>query len=554
MKKTANRTFVAAFFISGLFLFMNSCLDPGWDFERISDEVVLSPGIAVPLFYGSLELGDMIDQVNITNTIKRFDDGLLYISYSQDLISLPANEIIDIPNQTFLEFFIDSDIALAPEWIGAGVGDTVEFRKNRDGVFVFDNNEKIDSIHVKTMDMVIDVRSTFKHRGILTITSESIIIDGEPFRDVIQISDVSGNFTYTRTIPVDGHTIYLDNSRPDTSILPLTFDLDLINSGNPVQTSESCDISMTFVDPEFYAVFGYIGDYNLISTTGNLEVNIFDTDDFDGTLLFADPRFTLDIINSYGLEAEVDLYNLQSYSRSNNVYTDISFDPGIVPFRVGGPGFDNIGDTVKTLFIIDRDDSNVFEAMETFPSEFRYSVSAMANPDGPGSKNFLTDTSDLKIGFELTLPVWIKAEGWALDDTLEFDFQEEFGEEPAEIIDYLRLTLDAANYLPMQMNMQIYFADQNYIILDSLFIDDKFILPPLINAEDQVEEPIEYSKFVEFYKEDIERIEPSKHMIIRASVNTTDSELNKYVKFYSSYTVDFKLKMKADITVNSRDF
>ncbi|MGC9343924.1 MAG: hypothetical protein ACP5E3_14565, partial [Bacteroidales bacterium] len=306
MNKSAICRSVAAIFITTSFILMSSCLDPKWDFERVSDEVVLTPGIAAPLFYGNLELGDMVDLIDITNSVKRFDDSLLYISYATGLISFPANEIVPIPNQTFLEFFIDSDIALAPEWIGSDVNDTVSFRKNRDGVFIFENNERIDSIHVKTMDLVIDVRSTFKHTGILTITSESILIDGEPFQDVVQISDASGNFTYSRTIPIDGHTVILDNSNPDTTFLPLTFDLDLINSGNPVLATESCDISMTFVDPEFHAVFGYIGDYNLISANGSVELDIFDLDDFKGTLLFADPRFTLDITNSYGLPVEVD--------------------------------------------------------------------------------------------------------------------------------------------------------------------------------------------------------------------------------------------------------
>jgi hypothetical protein len=554
MNKTTIRRLIGAFIITGSLIFSNSCLDPGWDFERVSDEIVLSPGIAAPLFYGSLGLGEMVERLDITGSIKEFDDGLLYLSYAQGLISFPANEIIDIPNQTFLEFFIDSDIALDPVWLGADINDTVSFQKNKDGVFVFENNERLDSIHVKTMDMVIDVRSSFKHTGILTITSENIIIDGAPFQDVVQISDPSGNFSYTRTIPVDGHTIYLDNTDPDTTVLPLRFDLDLINSGNPILPSESCDISMTFVDPEFYAVFGYIGDYNLISTSGNVEVDVFDVEEFTGNLFFAGPSFTLDIINSYGLPVEIDLYNVQAYSRINEISTDVVFEPGIVPFLIGAPDLENLGDTVLSQFEINSEDSNIGEVMETSPSEFSYSVSAEANPDGPGTHNFITDSSNLEVGFEVTLPIWIKANGWTLDRTVEFDFQEEFGAEPSEIIDYLRFTMDAVNYIPMQMNMQMYFADQDTVVLDSLFADDAFLLPPLLNAEDIVEEPSEFSKSAELTKEKLQRIEATKHLIVKASVNSAGADLDKYVKFYSYYTVDFKLKMKADMTINSRDF
>lgn len=554
MNKITNLRFIAALFIAGLLIFMNSCLDPEWDFERVSDEVILTPGVAAPLFYGTLELGDMVDLVDITNRVKRFDDSLLYLSYATGLISFPANEIVDIPNQTFLEFFIDSEIALSPEWIASDVNDTVSFQKNKNGVFVFENNEKIDSIHVKTMDLVIDVQSTFKHTGILTITSQSILIDGQPFQDIVQISDASGNFTYNRTIPIDGHTVILDNTNPDTTFLPLTFNLDLINSGNPVLATESCDISMTFVDPEFYSVFGYIGDYNLISSTGNVEIDIFDTDDFEGSLLFADPRFTLDFSNSYGLPVEVDLYNIQAFSRINDVFTDIIINPGIVPFRVGAPSLDEIGDTVFSSFEITTDESNLEDAMETSPSEFNYAVSAVANPDGPGTYNFLTDTSNLEVEFEVTLPIYIKANGWSIEETTDFDFEEEFGEDASDIIDYLRFTMDATNYLPMHMDMQMFFADQDTVVIDSMFTNDDFILPPSLNTADIVEQPTEYSKFVEFTKADLEKLQPTKFLIVRASVNTANIQQDKYVKFYSFYTVDFKLKMKADMTINSRDF
>ena len=544
----------AAIIISGSLLFLHSCLDPGWDFERFSDEIVLSPGVAAPLAYGSLSLADILNEVDSSDYVKEFEDNLLYITYAEGLFSYPANEVVNIPNQSFLEFFIESEIGLAPEWIGSGPGDTVRFQKNKDGVFMFENNEKIDSIHVKTMDLVIDVHSSFEHKGILTITSENILVDGEPFREVIQISDAFGNFNYTRTIPIDGHSVYLDNSNPDTTFLPLRFDLALINSGNPILPSQSCDISMTFVDPEFYAVFGYFGDYNLILSDGDVTIDFFDTESLDGQLLFADPRFVLDVANSYGLPVEVDITNLQSYSKINNSYTDISFNPGLNPFSIGAPGIDRIGDTVYTQIEIDRNNCNILEAMETSPSNFLYSVAASTNPQGPGAEqNFVTDSSNLDVNFEVTLPIWIKADGFILDDTLDFNFEEQFGTDASKIIDYFRLTMDATNEMPMRVNMQLFFADENYQILDSMFVDDDFLLPPSLNDEDMVENPAEQSKSVEFDKDRLEAIQPSKYMIIRAKVNTAGASSGEYVKFYSYYTVDFKLKMKADLTINSRD-
>ncbi|MFW5877947.1 MAG: hypothetical protein ACOCUP_02425 [bacterium] len=542
-------------FISFFLLFTNSCLDPEWDFEKFSDEVVLTPGIAAPLVHGTLSLDQVLNKLDGTNYVKRFDDSLLYISYANRVISYPANEVVEIPNQNFLEFFIESDVALSPEWIGAEVGDTVSFHKDKSGEFSFPNNERIDSIHIKTMDLVIDVQSSFKHTGILTITSENILVDGEAFQEVIQISDASGNFSISRTIVMDGNTVYLDNTDPSTTILPLTFDFDLINSGNPVLAGESLDITMTFVDPEFYSLFGYLGDYELFLSSDDVVIDIFDTDSITGggSIQFADPIFNLDIANSYGLPVLLNISELEAYSRINDVTSEVVFEPGLNPFTISAPGLDAVGDTANTLIAINKETSNIDEVIQTSPREFMYTVSAVTNPGGSqAATNFVTDSSDFLVDFEIILPIWIKAEGFTMEETYPFNFEERFGDN-TDMVDYLRFTLDATNGLPLEVNMQVYFLDQFSNILDSLYTNDDFLLPASLNAGSKVEEPTEQSKAIEFTKGRIEAIKPATDLLIKASGTTADAESDKFVKIYSYYTVDFKFKMKADLNLNSRD-
>lgn len=541
--------------IAVFMIFTHSCLDPEWDLEKFSDEVVLSPGVAAPIAHGSLSLDQVLNKIDGTNYVKRFDDSLLYISYANRLFSYPANDVVNIPNQTFLEFFIESDVALSPEWISAGLDDTVRFHKDQSGEFEFANNERIDSMHIKTMDLVINVQSSFQHTGVLTITSESILVNGEPFQDVIPISDASGNFSISHTIPMDGNRIYLDNSTPGVTVLPLTFDLELINSGAPVLPAESCDISMMFVDPEFSSVFGFLGDHELIFSSGDVVIDIFDTDSLagGGSVFFANPMFNLDIANSYGLPVQVDISELEAYSRINDITTPVTFEPGVNPFSIEAPGLDAVGDTVYSLIEINKETSNINEVMETSPREFMYTVSAVTNPDGPdATQNFATDSSDFLVDFEVILPIWIKAEGFTLDQTYPFDFEENFGES-TDIIDYLRFTMDAMNQLPLEVKMQVYFLDENSNTLDSLFSNDDLLLPASLDEDSKVDQATEQSKSVEFTEEKIEKIRPTRELLIQASGTTADPESDLYVKFYSYYTVDFKLKMKADLTLNSRD-
>ncbi len=119
---------------------------------------------------------------------------------------------------------------------------------------------------------------------------------------------------------------------------------------------------------------------------------------------------------------------------------------------------------------------------------------------------------------------------------------------------YLRLTLDATNGIPMRVNMQVYFTDSTFQVIDSLFHDDNLLLPGAVtDSQDKVAEAASQSKAIEFTNARLTAIRPSKHLLVKASVNTKDAASGKYVKFYSYYTVDFKLKVKADLTINSGD-
>jgi hypothetical protein len=431
-------------------------------------------------------------------------------------------------------------------------GATIEFTKEKNGEFVFDNNERIDSIHVRTATLSIHVTSSFKHTGVLNITCDNILFNGEPFSEQIAISDLSGNFDQTVNISLDGHKVYLDNSTPGVTYLPLEFELELTNSGNPILTTESCDISMQFKNISFSSVYGYMGDYELLQTSGSLRVDIFNDDLMGGSILFADPRFRLYASNSYGVPVQITLSDVSTYSVIEDVTTNIVFN-GVNPFLIQAPDFEQIGDTVNTIFDINKTNCNIDAALQTSPRDFNYKVRAITNPSGPGAgDNFVTDSSELKLDIEVVLPLELNAGGFALEDTLEFNFEEELGD-VADLLEYLRITLEATNGLPLNVDMQMIFANQSYAPLDSLFTNDNFLISANLGANGRVTEPNTKSKSAEFTKTKIDAIRGTKYLLIRATANTKDWDQNKYVKFYSDYLVGFKIKMKAELNVNSKE-
>jgi len=553
MKESASSRKKALIIIVVFMLFgLASCLDSNYKFDNISDEIELTPGLSIPLAYGSLKLDDILNEIDTGDFVKQFaDDSLLYITYSANLLSYKASEVIDVPDQDFLQLFIGADIA-ASTLLPVPVGETVTFTKDKNGEFSFTNGEKIDSLNLKSVRMFIDVSSSFRHTGNLRIHSNNILVNGIPFSKVIQISNASGAFTYSFNEVINNVKVILDNTDPDTTFLPLKFDLSLVNSGALVQPGEKCDITMSFRENKFSSIFGYLGNYDILVDNGQLDVSIFNETVQGGNLFFADPMLALTINNSYGIPIQIDLSGMEVVSAINNTTTPITFN-GVNPFDILAPELVDFGKSKYSEIPINKDNSNIKEAIESSPNHLNYTATAKTNANGPTAHyNFVTDSSTMDLGIEVILPLWVKAEGFSLEDTLDFDFEKEIGSD-IDMIDYFRLTMDADNGIPIETKLQVYFADGAYNILDSMFRDNEILLEPAIVSGEKVTAPSNTINRVEYTKSDLEKIRLTKYALVKASVNTPTSGTG-YFKFYSYYGIDFKLSAKADFRINSNNF
>ena len=543
--------------ISGLFFFIisQSCVDSNYDLSRISDEMEIAPGISAPLIHGSISLDNILNEIKSEEYVGKFpDDSLIFITFSDSILSYGASDALVIPNQNFLQFYISSDISFDPAWLGSDVGDTLKFSKSKDGEFVVTHNEKIDSIKVKTATLKLEISSTFKHRGILHIYSNNIKTNGQSFSKTVTISDASGSFDITELITINNSTFTFDNSNPSLIVLPLSFELFLINSGAPILASESCDISMTYEDISFSSAYGYLGNYNLPIKNGQVDIGFYEEIMGDGELLFADPRFAVYFDNSFGIPVEIDISDVSAYSEKNNLTTPIIFTGGVNPFNIRTPDFVDIGKSVKDTITINKENCNIVEAMETSPKSFNYNINANSNPDGiGGGYNFITDSSRMDVDLEVVLPLWIRAQGIGIKDTLELDMEEEFGD-AFDFITYFRITMEGKNGFPLMTSLQVYFTDDAYLTLDSLFIGSTvFLNPAEVGTNGKVTASADFKKLIELNKDKLQNVRDTKYIIVKVDVNTTNASQDQYVKFYSYYTFDFKMSVKTNLLINSRN-
>jgi len=564
MKATGNawnKTLII--FFASMIVGLSSCLDPKYDLTDISSEFEISPEVAIPLAFGSLSLDDLLNQLDSNQVINQYSDSLLYIYYSDSLFSYNASELIPIPDQDFLQFDLSPSIPVAftfPNAIGDTIseivlppllgGTIIPLLFEQELEFSFSNNERIDSLLLESMNMHIEINSTFQNKLLLDFHTGNIVVDGSDFREVIELDNTATSLDKVMNDVV----IKLATADNGSTILGLMINLRIINEGNPIRPGDKCEISMSFKDMEFSAVYGYLGDYDILTDSGSIDVSFLSNKILGGSISIANPELVLHINNSFGVPISLGLdMEVVSNLKDPPTRTPITFNGGDNSFKIIAPDLESFEIPVATDITINSTNSNFVRAMETSPEFLNYTATATINKDGnTNTSNFVTNKSMVDIGFEVSLPIEISATGFIFEDTLDLDFEEQFGEN-LDMIEYFGFTMGVTNEIPLELKLQVYFCDDDPLktVLDSLFRDDDIFLNPAPVGPDGIHTVAEYKvNKVEYNDEQLQKIKATKYARIRATVNTPGTE---YFKFYSFYKLGFDLGATVQLNINSNE-
>ncbi len=533
-------------------LIFGQCMRDEFQFDKLSTDLEINSGLLMPLAYGSLSFDDIVSEFDNSGFLSEDADGLLYLTYADSLISFVANDILEIPEQNFFQFFINADFSFLPGWTTVSVDSTQNFP------FTFANNEELDSMIVKTGNLIFEISSDFQHTGEILMTFPNITLNGIPLVRTVIMDDPSGNFSANISEPIDGYTIHLNDSvGSDSLFLPVDFYVEINKTaGNPDPVlTDSINIVAKISALEFETIFGYIGDYELLSETGNLGLGFFDSP-MEGYIEFEEPIINLNIQNSYGVPAAITLKDFIGYNNAGDSLGLAFGAEDSLTFNYAYPRLSDYfnSDIIKdTTIKIDSDNSSLSEFLAIMPSSIKYNMSAISNPDGNTSYNFVTEESEINVGFEFVLPLYFKADSFALTDTIDFDLFKD-----ADIIEKITVMLEVTNGLPIDIDFQIIFMDSLYNTVDSLFeaTYQPVIPSATLNADETVKDPTIKTSLIEFTSADIiGKLENVKYGLLRAGLKTPDDDGGNLipVKFYSNYTVDFKLSASVDVKANIND-
>jgi len=528
-------------------LLLTSCHKEYFQLDRLSDEMELETDLVAPLIFGSMSIGDLVARFDSTGYTGEFEDGLIYLSYTDTLVEVLVDTLDLVVDGFYNEFYFDADVGGDPVFIGSAIGDTVHFMKSKYHGFETTGNNRLDSVLFKGGDLETEIQSTFLHTGFLTISSPYIKDSyGNPYSYTVAISDPSGNFTWTEIHDLDGYFLETEQ-QGDSSVFRMDYDLALINSGNPINPGDYCDVNSNFMDMGFYKLFGYVDPDEVVTESGELDIPIFADNPELTHLQIADPRISVFIENSLGIPFELEFDSLIATGEGGSTESLVFYEGH--PFIIPAPDFTMIGETVFGEYHINNQTSNFRDLINLAPHTLSYGVSG--NIGTQNQNHFLLDTSRFMAEAEFVLPLDLSISEYALTDTMEFTVGDEGID--TSLVKNVVISVSTVNELPLQLGLQIYLLDESHTELDSIFDGPPPLLPASeVDLDGRLVSANEKNNRINFPTERLGVLEQTHFMRVEARIVSSGSG-DQYVKFYSDYSLDFEISFYANLRINTRE-
>jgi hypothetical protein len=461
-------------------LFLGMTLVVGWacteiyDFDKLSGMMLFDPGVDAPLVRGSLTAKDLF--AGRDSLIENNGDTVVLAFREDSLFYFNVKDLNDIPPQDTQVFNLIPRNVFTP----AEMPDSIYIDSTDIYDFTLEDNMRIDSLFINEGFIMIEVSSTFKHAGDLTIHCPEITVGGKVFQKTIPISSTDGTFYNKILYPLTDAKIYPDNSVPGKPFIQNIYHLVLHrNPGQGIQADDRVHINYSILDLDhFEDIFGYAGN-RVHSEDTVFSTGLEAIEGLTGTFSAIDPRISFNYDNTFGLPIGLDLY-VQGHFRNGNI---VYLDP---PMQVMQASANYLMPGMKGSLHYDRTNISNIADLLTFPVPDSLNVGgeASANPGVTDASNFILKNSSVLIGLEIKIPLAFNAD-LQLRDTFKMAI-----EKPGQIdfIEYAKLHYRIRNEFPVNIDPYLILYDSiadvnrdTLLLTESL--SDPFIKAAPVDAE-----------------------------------------------------------------------
>lgn len=508
------------------------------------EQVQWDPTIAVPLVNTRVTISDFFNE-SLTAFVEVDHDNLFHVVYRDELASLKANEIVRIPLQHF-----DGSFGLLQFHINE-LNNTSSTEVSFTTLFNFGvDNAEIDSIVMGACGVMTQLTSDIQHDVQVDITIPEIVKNGLPLKYAFDLA-YDGTGTVVSKQNKDLNNSFFDLTKSgdkDFDQVLAQFKISVTKVGNnPISTDDKLSFVTDFIYNEYDVLYGLVKPSDIAPEAADtLRLDLFkgvDSSLQDIEFRIGDPRIKIILSNSYGLPIHSTISEFSSFSKSKGKITLTGYpDPLVIPT----PNKQQIGETLVDSFELNKDNSNIADVVSNVPEYLLYGYGAQINPPGTTDRNFITYNSELVVGVDIDIPLHGSADGITLSREVSLD-STYTDLDDVEELDEVTLRLFLENDFPLDVDIQLYFQDENNVTIDSLFKDDTFLLrSAAVDGTGKITGPTIYTLDITLNKERFDKIRESKLGLIKANLNTYKGVTPQpEVKFFNDYGISVKLGIQA---------
>lgn len=532
-------------------LVVSSCIKDNFNFDKWDREVQYDASFAAPAVWGDIAFTDVIEYYDSTGLLIDNEDGYVSLQYKTKVSSDTVQSIIYLQDQA-----TNGTIA-SPVFNFSGFsnfGDSISYLHDMNMPFTMFNPEaEIDSALLKSGILNISTNSTYGHSAKMYITFPTITKNGVPFAKVFTYV-TGGGYSSSLNNDFTGYKIDLTQTPAGFNEIPIQIRLSLFYSGSGVPNTGTITFNADMKGMRYSIMHGYFGLNTLFFESDTISISLFRNSDWDiERYKFEDPKFDIFYWNSYGVPSQFYFTHLTANSAVDDQdYNIIDYGVGL-PIGESNPYDVSYSTSTGTVMLdslkLDRLNSNIADVINKRPRWIQFKAKATTNPAGNDHHNFVTDVSKINVEVVMELPLWGYVYNYNSRDTIHIDLDDLFNE--YNPLKRALVRIDIQNGFPVEAFAQVYFVDENYQVLDSLFHtnEERLLKAASVDANGRVLDFNRKVTKVEYDTDRLEKLRNCKYAVYGAHANSTNADVNKVVKVYRDYRVKFDVGFEVDLEI-----
>ncbi|RFC55890.1 hypothetical protein [Brumimicrobium aurantiacum] len=496
-----------------------------------------NPNLAVPLAHSNFNVYDIFARDDSTDLVVIDENsGAIALAYEGEILSFNAESILsiqDLNGSTDLSI-ADLNAPPIPTFNGSVTANNTQN-------FDFDAGmAEIHEVNFKSGVLMINASTDLRHSVICEITFPDLQINGVPVSTTLNFN-YNGTVPQTATATIDFNGVEGDFTMGNTTVNELEAEISttINGSGEAINGNEELNIAYAFEDLKFENATGYFGQFNLGIPGDSVLLKLYQNAS-NGYFELVNPKIKFDAFNSFGFPIRIDLSNLKTVDINTGDEYPLTGFPSTFDITAA-PAIGQ--EALSTFELTTSNTNNLSNLVSSVPKYFVYSSNVQSNPNGNVPPlNFVSDTSQLKINTEVLLPLEGSAYGFALQDTFDFNFNED-----VEALESVMFRLNINNGFPIKLTSNVVFLDENYTPLFNLFNTPQDVISPaLTDNNGHVNENV--TKITDAYLSETQilQLSSAKYILVGGVAETLNGQSGEVVKLFDSYNLDLKLGLQVE--------